>query len=114
MMWQGFQNATADWKKQKELDMKLREAMIGRILGGGQMPMDPMAQQKASLAPEQFRLDTPAPIQKSTYLRPPSPEVAPMAPEGPAPTIHPFRGAGSVLPSGNGDMAGREFFKPMY
>lgn len=117
MMWNGFQNATADWKKSKEMDMKLREAMISRILGGGQLDgvqMSPMAQQKASLAPEQFRLDTPAPIQKSTYLRPPSPEVAPMAPAGPAPTIHPFRGAGSVLPSGQGDMAGREFFKPMY
>lgn len=114
MMWRGFQNATADWKKQKEMDMKLREAMIGRILGGGQMPMNPMAQQQASLAPEQFRLDTPMPIQKSTYLRPPTPEPVPMAPQGPQATIHPFRGAGSFLPSGNNDMAGREFFATKY
>jgi|688.fasta_scaffold118228_2 hypothetical protein len=93
MMWRGLQDATADWKKQKEMELKLREAMISRILGTPQV--DPMAQQKAGLAPEQFRLDTPAPIQKSTYLRPPPPE-----PPTPAPAFSPEL-AGNIMPGMN-------------
>ena len=75
------------------MDMKLREAMIGRILGGANF--DPMAQQKAAVAPEQFRLDTPMPIQKSTYLRPPPPEAPiPAAP-------FEFGLAGNIMPGMN-------------
>ena len=86
--------------------MKLKEGMLSRILG--QPQVDPMAQQKAGLNPAQFQLAQPAPMPRSSFLQ------EPQAAAGPAPTIHPFRGPGSVLPSGNGDMAGREFFTPQY
>lgn len=102
-MWSGLQSAQADWKKSKEMEMKMKEGMLARILGTPQV--DPMAQQKAGLDPAQFQLAAPMPAPRSAFLQ---------EPQAPAPTIHPFRGPGSVLPSGQGDMAGREFFKPMY
>jgi hypothetical protein len=110
MMWRGLQDAQADWRKNKEMEMRLREGMLARILG--QPQVDPMAQQKAGLNPAQFQLAAPAPIQRSSYLQP-----APAAPSyamAPPTPLNPIRGPGSVLPSGNGDMAGREFFTPMY
>lgn len=108
-MWSGLQAAQADWKKKQELDMKLKEGMLARILG--QPQVDPMAQQKAGLDPAQFQLAAPAPIQRPSLM-------GGMNQAGPgqveAPTIHSFRGAGSVLPSGNGPVPDQQFFRPMY
>lgn len=98
-MWSGLQAAQADWKKNKELEMKLKEAMLSRILG--QPQVDPMAQQKAGLNPAQFQLAAPPPIQKSTFLQP-APEAAPSQP------VPSFNRPGSVLPND------RQFFAPMY
>ncbi len=107
-MWSGLQSAQADWRKNKELEMKMKEGMLARILGTPQV--DPMAQQKAGLDPAQFQLAAPMPIQRPSLVMN---QAGPGSVE-PPPTIHPFRGAGSVLPSGNGPVPDQQFFRPMY